>query len=175
MVRWIPVCPAQNGRPVSNLSRLRSRTLWFGLVFQNFPKNFFDGDILTRIGNEIEGLIKIDARTEDSKQGRYAQICIQVDLAKALIPRVKIGNHHLAVAYKGFSAICFKCSMAGHHISQCGALHDNPTPLEKDSRFGDSMLIQRKGKKPSLPRRNAPPSGSAPSKAPPPPFLSRQP
>lgn len=95
---------------------------------------FFDSQILARVGNKLGGLVRIVARTEGRSRGRYARICIQVDLAKPLILRVRIGNHRQVVAYEGVSTICFQCGLAGHRQNNCPLLQTvttNPSPTEE--------------------------------------------
>lgn len=44
------------------------------------PTEYYDGNLLKRIGNSLGTLLKIDACTSSTLRGRYARLCIQVSL-----------------------------------------------------------------------------------------------
>lgn len=58
-----------------------------------FPIEFFNEDILLRIENHIG-----------------ARVCVQVNLKKALVPKVQIIWYSQRVAYEGVHRIYFLCS-----------------------------------------------------------------
>nr|POE75723.1 hypothetical protein CFP56_49131 [Quercus suber] len=49
------------------------------------PIEFYDIGVLKEIGNSIGPVLQIDATTALGTRGRYARICVQVDLAKPLV------------------------------------------------------------------------------------------
>jgi len=66
------------------------------------PIEFYDNSILQQIGNQLGDLLKIDARTIDNVQGRFARLCIQVDLDSPLVSKVRIGSLAQPVQYEGY-------------------------------------------------------------------------
>ena len=56
------------------------------------PIEFYDMEVLKEIGNAIGPVLRIDATTASGTRGRYARICVQVDIAKPLVRRVFIGR-----------------------------------------------------------------------------------
>jgi hypothetical protein len=58
----------------------------------------------------------------DSVRGRFARLCVQIDLDQPLTPKVRIGNIFQRVQYEGISAICFECECIGHKTSNCPSL-----------------------------------------------------
>ncbi|OMP00874.1 Endonuclease/exonuclease/phosphatase [Corchorus olitorius] len=83
------------------------------------PIELFDATLLKRIGNQLGTLLRIDAHTVNNLRGWYARICIQVDLDRPLLSRVKIGQHKQKVLYESISGLCFGCGCLGHKISNC--------------------------------------------------------
>ncbi|KAK9269037.1 hypothetical protein L1049_000805 [Liquidambar formosana] len=94
--------------------------VWVRLPF--LPIEFYDLAILKRIGSLLSTLVRIDARTANSERGRYARLCIQVDLDLPLKPKIKIGKHVQRVMYEGLGSFCFHCGIVGHKLDCCPTL-----------------------------------------------------
>ena len=52
-------------------------------------------------------------------RGRYARICVQIDVSKPLIKTVLIGGLVQDVVYEGIGALCFGCKRVGHKRERC--------------------------------------------------------
>lgn len=100
--------------------------------------------------------MKINARTMDNKRGRFARLCVQVDLDQPLTPRVRIDNNESNM--KAISAICFECSCIGHKKETCPTIisttkpppseirpdrNSTTTQDEEDSTFGAWMVVSK--------------------------------
>nr|POE94062.1 putative ribonuclease h protein [Quercus suber] len=83
------------------------------------PIEFYDLGVLKEIGNVIGPVLRIDAITASGTRGRYARICVQVDLAKPLVRKVFIGRFGQEVLYEGISSLCFACGRLGHRREAC--------------------------------------------------------
>nr|XP_023917407.1 uncharacterized protein LOC112028949 [Quercus suber]POF04383.1 hypothetical protein CFP56_64544 [Quercus suber] len=83
------------------------------------PIEFYDMGVLKDIGNAIGPVLRINATTASGTRGRYARICVQVDLAKPLVRRVFIGCFGQEVLYEGVSSLCFACGRLGHRRETC--------------------------------------------------------
>ena len=83
------------------------------------PIEFYDIGVLKDIGNAIGPVLWIDAITASGTHGRYARICVQVDLAKPLVRKVFIGCFGQEVLYEGISSLCFACGKLGHRKEAC--------------------------------------------------------
>ncbi|KAL7185376.1 hypothetical protein ACSBR2_027337 [Camellia fascicularis] len=75
---------------------------------------WFIGAHFIAIGAKLGTLLKIDVHTENGNKGRFARLCVQVDLSKPLIAKIKIGTITQRVSYEGISLICFDCGKLGH-------------------------------------------------------------
>ncbi|XP_019238685.1 PREDICTED: uncharacterized protein LOC109218756 [Nicotiana attenuata] len=65
------------------------------------PTKFYDGIILTKIGNYIGKLLKVDACTSATLRGRYARLCVELPLNKPVQTSILIGQHVQPIPYEG--------------------------------------------------------------------------
>lgn len=77
------------------------------------PLEYYDPVFLEKIGNSRGPLLKIDIATVNGERGKFARICVQVNLMKSLPLFVKVYNLLLDLIYEGISSLCFKCGMVG--------------------------------------------------------------
>lgn len=65
-----------------------------------------------------EGSWYNDRKTEEAVRGRFARLCVEVDLTKPLLPklwigkhpqRIEIGKHPQRIEYEGLRMLCFQC------------------------------------------------------------------
>ena len=108
--RWSP-----SFRPSE--AKISTTAVWARLP--ELPIEIYAMNILRRIGNQLGSLLKVDARTMDNERGRFARLCVQIDLEQPLIPRVRIGDLIQKIQYEGISAICFECGRVGHCLDTC--------------------------------------------------------
>lgn len=84
------------------------------------PLEYYDLSILSKIGDAIGKTIKIDNTTGYALRGRYARLCVELDLTKPLIPKVRVGKRWYPVEYEGLGMLCFHCGRFGHSEHGCG-------------------------------------------------------
>ena len=63
--------------------------------------------------------MRIDSHSATETRGRFARICIQVDVDKPLVTAVLIGKFEQAVCYEGLQRLCFSCGRIGHRKESC--------------------------------------------------------
>ena len=54
--------------------------------FPCLPIEYYDEEFLMRVGSHVGKPIKIDANTSDASCGKFARICVELDLQKPLCP-----------------------------------------------------------------------------------------
>ncbi|KAL0292873.1 UNVERIFIED_CONTAM: ATP synthase epsilon chain, chloroplastic [Sesamum calycinum] len=54
------------------------------------PVEFFQEELLMRIGNRIGRAVKVDETTMAASRGRYARVCVEVDLTKPLVSMITL-------------------------------------------------------------------------------------
>ncbi|MED6201368.1 hypothetical protein PIB30_094244 [Stylosanthes scabra] len=52
-------------------------------------------------------------------KGRYARICVEIDLSKQLVPKISVLGSELFLEYEGLHQICFSCEKYGHKADNC--------------------------------------------------------
>ncbi|KAJ1389206.1 hypothetical protein SESBI_38480 [Sesbania bispinosa] len=97
------------------------------------PIEYYDDHILWRIGNVVGHTVKIDPNTlkqhDDelgpsvvTEHGKFARICVEVDLRKVLISRFRLNGRVYYVEYEGLLLICFNYGRFGHRKECCPLL-----------------------------------------------------
>ncbi|XP_061362932.1 uncharacterized protein LOC133306628 [Gastrolobium bilobum] len=83
---------------------------------------------LWRIGNFFGRTLKLDRNSLRknelgdaviTERGKFARICVEVDLRKSFLSKFTIGIKIYHVGYEGLHLICFKCGLYGHRKDQC--------------------------------------------------------
>ncbi|XP_028763183.1 uncharacterized protein LOC114721522 [Neltuma alba] len=116
--RWSP-----HFDPMNN--SLRRMILWVRIP--NIPMHGYNKHFLHRLGDRIGRTVRVDMNTvqevaradSELERGRYAKVCVELDLQQKLVPRVIFGNSIFNVEYMGIDLICFYCGRYGHRKDQC--------------------------------------------------------
>ncbi|XP_019177882.1 PREDICTED: uncharacterized protein LOC109173079 [Ipomoea nil] len=135
------------------------------LAWLRFPSlliEYFDEDFLKKIGKNIGRPVKIDTATDFVSKGKFARVCVELDISKPLLPMFVIEGVEWPIEYEGIHQICFKCGTYGHRIEQCGVNEAGestsvngaseappvPAPIQKPKeRYGAWMLVTRKDRR----------------------------
>lgn len=85
------------------------------------PIEYYDKEVLLQIGAAIGRTIKIDPITEKQARGRFARMCVEVDLKHSLLPQIKLGELQQKIEYEGY------VEQLQQDYSPCPPLIANPT------------------------------------------------
>lgn len=66
---------------------------------------YYDEDLLWALTAAIGHPVKVDLHTHKMEQGRFAHLCIEIDLNKPLVGRVGINGEWYQVQYEGLHII----------------------------------------------------------------------
>ncbi|KAL0015575.1 hypothetical protein SO802_002644 [Lithocarpus litseifolius] len=102
---------------LSKETKWRIRALiavWIRLY--ELPIELYDAELLKEIGESIGKVLRIDSHTAMEARGKYARICIQIDVNKPLVNTICIGSFKQVVYYEGIHSLCFSCGRLGHKI-----------------------------------------------------------
>nr|POE97322.1 hypothetical protein CFP56_74350 [Quercus suber] len=80
---------------------------------------YYNAKALQHIGKAIGNVLRIDTFTATESRGKFARLCIQVDVDKPLVTTVMIGKLQQAVTYEGIHNLCFECGRLGHRKELC--------------------------------------------------------
>ncbi|XP_058726091.1 uncharacterized protein LOC131597407 [Vicia villosa] len=84
-----------------------------------FPIEYYDSRALTVFGKRIGRTIKVDKTTTKQERGKYARICVAVNLSKPLLVMFNIGKRSYKVEYEGLHLLCMSCGRYGHNKEGC--------------------------------------------------------
>ncbi|XP_075080585.1 uncharacterized protein LOC142166070 [Nicotiana tabacum] len=89
---------------------------------------FYDGIILTKIGNCNGKLLKVDACTSATLRGRYARLCVELPLDQPVQNFIMIGHHKQPILYEGEGFLCKVYGRLGHSSRICPLYDSNKRP-----------------------------------------------
>ena len=98
-------------------ANIASVAVWVRLP--RLPIEYYDLEALKEIGQAVGTVLRIDIHTAFEARGRYARLCVQVDINKPLIYTVLIGKFQQSVVYEGIGKLCFSCGRVGHRRENC--------------------------------------------------------
>lgn len=81
------------------------------------PIEYYDKVVLEKIGNQIGNLLRIDSKTVAGEYGKFARLCINVDLQKPLPSSIKIGSLKQSIEYESVDSTT--CGTAGDESRTC--------------------------------------------------------
>ncbi|KAJ6684536.1 hypothetical protein OIU79_014813 [Salix purpurea] len=91
-------------------------------------------DVLEKIGNLIGLTVKVDPCTMSQSRGKFARICVELDIFKPLTLFIEVEGRTYGVVYKGIQMMCFKCGHYGHGRDNC--------PLEENAKIQASEAAE---------------------------------
>ena len=89
------------------LASVSSIAVWVRL--NEFPIEYYNAEALQIIGNVIGKVLRVDTFTASETRGRFARICVQVDVEKPLATAIMIGRLEQLICYEGIHKMCFGC------------------------------------------------------------------
>ncbi|XP_057451967.1 uncharacterized protein LOC130743755 [Lotus japonicus] len=107
---WNPEFVAAN-------SKINTTMLWIripGLGFQ-----FYDESILMTLASGVGEPIRVDTNTVDMQRGKFARVCVEIDLDQPVIGMVGLRGTWYNVEYEGLHLLCSHCGCYGHLARNC--------------------------------------------------------
>lgn len=74
---------------------------------------------LERAGNRIGRTVRVDKTTLIASRGKFARVCVEIDLTKPLRAGYRIKGEMHELQYEGLHDLCFHCGRYGHRLSAC--------------------------------------------------------
>ncbi|XVF36825.1 hypothetical protein REPUB_Repub19eG0091800 [Reevesia pubescens] len=56
------------------------------------PFEYYDGEIMRMMGDKIGCLVRVDRTTSNMLRGKFACMCVDLDLTKPLVSKIFIGG-----------------------------------------------------------------------------------
>ncbi|CAJ2637226.1 unnamed protein product, partial [Trifolium pratense] len=92
------------------------------LVWIRFPGLnllYYDESVLLGLASVVGTPVKVDTNTLSVERGRFARICVEIDLTLPVVGKVNVNGHWYNVQYEGLHIICGGCGCYGHHTRDC--------------------------------------------------------
>ncbi|XP_028773840.1 uncharacterized protein LOC114730899 [Neltuma alba] len=81
--------------------------------------DFYDIGISHVLGSQVGGVLKVDKTTLGKKKGRFARICVKLDLSTPLCPMILVNGRESKIQYKSIYLICLRCGSYRHDADHC--------------------------------------------------------
>nr|POE75443.1 hypothetical protein CFP56_50698 [Quercus suber] len=91
--------------------------VWIRLY--ELPIELYDIEVLKQIRESIGKVLRINSHTALEARGKYARICIQIDVNEPLVNTICLGRFKQVVMYKGIHSLYFSCGRLGHKVNGC--------------------------------------------------------
>ncbi|GAU41583.1 hypothetical protein TSUD_271920 [Trifolium subterraneum] len=93
---------------------------------------YYDESVLWAVASMVGNLVKVDLHTLRVARGKFARMCVEVDLTKPVVGRVGINGDWYHVQYEGLHIICTQCGCYGHLLKDSGMKRKNITVENKE-------------------------------------------
>ncbi|KAL8129388.1 hypothetical protein V2J09_018543 [Rumex salicifolius] len=100
--------------------------------FMNLPVILYEEQVLLHPASAISSPIKVDKKTLFTDRGRFARVCVELDLSRPLNGAIIINGSRFLVEYEGLYAICFHCGRFGHFQPHCPRSLENIAKKEAE-------------------------------------------
>lgn len=111
----------------TNVDNVQKQAVWVRI--SGLPFEYYEKHTLWELGNFIGRTLRVDIHTikENTgvnglgaiQRGKFARICVEVNLNMTLVPKVRVRKTEYNVEYEGLSLICFGCGRYGHNQEVC--------------------------------------------------------
>lgn len=116
----------------STSTNVSSVAVWIGL--NELLIEYYNAEALYHIGKTIGNVLRVDTHTTSEARGKFARLCVQINMDKPLITIILIGKFEQPVCYKGIQKLCFDCERMGHQRKNClYTIRHKPRPREAES------------------------------------------
>lgn len=97
--------------------------------------------LLKEIGEVVGKVLRIDTHMALEARGRYARLCVQIDVDKPLITTILIGKLEQHVLYERIQKLCFRCGRVGHRRESCPFFVRGPKPSQMEAPENQSVPV----------------------------------
>lgn len=103
----------------------------------------FDDEMLMDMGNALGRAVKIDSTTMAASRGRFAKMCVEIDLSKPLIPSLTILGQPQRVEYEGLHLIYFECGAYDHRAEMCDKTLSQHIPQQSTTTSTEPTVLEQ--------------------------------
>jgi hypothetical protein len=100
MRQWVPSFNAST-------ATIDKTMVWIRIPSLNLV--YYDESVLWAIASMVGNPIKVDLNTLTLARGRFARICVEIDLTQPVVGKVGVNGEWYHVQYEGLHVICTQC------------------------------------------------------------------
>jgi len=124
------------------------------IVWVRFPGLnlvYYDESFLLAMASALGRPIKVDTNTLKIERGKFARVCVEIDLTMPIVGKIWVNGHWYKVQYEGLHLICTNCGCYGHLGRNCTSKPERsniaaPPPHSADANNqGSSQQTQKPG------------------------------
>lgn len=102
---------------LTNLAKITSLPVW--IRFPWLPMEYYPEEWLRKAGGTIGKTIKMNMTTLATSRGKFAWVCVEIDLDKLLVARYWKRKRDSQLQYEGLHDLCLTCGKYGHNEIKC--------------------------------------------------------
>jgi hypothetical protein len=80
---------------------------------------YYDESLLLALATSVGTPVKVDVRTLEASRGKFARVCIEIDLDKPVVGKVWFRDYWYHIEYEGLHLLCKNCGIYGHVARKC--------------------------------------------------------
>lgn len=107
---WTPEFASPN-------AKIQKMMVW--VRFPGLNLLYYDESVLLGIASATSKPIRVDQNTLRVEGGRFARLCVEIDLSFPVVGKFWLRDHWYHVEYEGLHLICSNCGCYGHLGRNC--------------------------------------------------------
>ncbi|XP_019197739.1 PREDICTED: uncharacterized protein LOC109191568 [Ipomoea nil] len=97
----------QEWEPNFDTRNRKTQKILAWICFPAIPIEYFDDEFLKKIGKTIGRPVRIDTTTSLASIGKFARVCVELDITKPLVSKFVLHEADWPIEYEGIHLICF--------------------------------------------------------------------
>jgi hypothetical protein len=105
---------------ISSQVKINKTLVW--IRFPSLEIEYYDESLLLALATAVGRPVKVDIHTLDASRGKFARVCIEIDLDKPVVGKVWFRDFWYHVEYEGLHVMCKSCGIYGHVARNCSTM-----------------------------------------------------
>jgi hypothetical protein len=102
---------------ISSQVKINKTLVW--IRFPSLGMEYYDESLLLALATAVGTPVKVDMHTLDASRGKFARVCIEIELDKPVVGKVWFRDFWYHVEYEGLHLLCKNCGIYGHVARNC--------------------------------------------------------
>lgn len=106
-------------RPFFVMTAEETKKIAVWIRITRLPIELYKKTFLDHVGASLGTMLQIDKLMSIHSRGKFARICVEIDLEKPLLSHIMVHGYPIHLEYEGLNTICFRCGKYGHNKDKC--------------------------------------------------------